>query len=65
MVYDADPGDDLKRPHDAFQNPAFTLTLLQDCNLMFQSTSTNTGDDHGYRWAMGITDYSMFNADAY
>jgi prepilin-type N-terminal cleavage/methylation domain-containing protein/prepilin-type processing-associated H-X9-DG protein len=61
MVYGADPGDDLKRPHDAFQNPAFTLTLLQNCTLMFQSTSTNIGDDHGYRWAMGITGYSMFN----
>ena len=60
-MYGADPGDDLKRPHDAFQNPAFTLTLLQNCTLMFQSTNTNIGDDHGYRWAMGITGYSMFN----
>jgi prepilin-type N-terminal cleavage/methylation domain-containing protein/prepilin-type processing-associated H-X9-DG protein len=61
MVYGADPGDDLNRPHDAFQNPALVMTILQNCNTMFWSTNTNIGDDHGYRWAMGITGYSMFN----
>jgi prepilin-type N-terminal cleavage/methylation domain-containing protein/prepilin-type processing-associated H-X9-DG protein len=61
MVYGADPGDDLNRPHDAFQNPALTITLLQNCNAMFQSTTTNIGDDHGYRWSMGVTGYSLFN----
>jgi prepilin-type N-terminal cleavage/methylation domain-containing protein/prepilin-type processing-associated H-X9-DG protein len=61
MVYGADPGDDTKRPHDAFQDPGLTLTLLQKCNSTFQSTTTKIGDDHGYRWAMGITGYSMFN----
>jgi prepilin-type N-terminal cleavage/methylation domain-containing protein/prepilin-type processing-associated H-X9-DG protein len=61
MVYGADPADDLNRPHDAFQNPALVLAMLQDCNAMFQATSTNIGDDHGYRWSMGITGYSLFN----
>ena len=61
MVFDADPGDDLNRPHDAFQNPALVMTLLQNCTSMFQSTATNIGSDHGYRWAMGVTGYSMFN----
>jgi prepilin-type N-terminal cleavage/methylation domain-containing protein/prepilin-type processing-associated H-X9-DG protein len=61
MVFDADPADDLNRPHDAFQNPTLVMTLLQACNNMFQSTTTNIGGDHGYRWAMGITGYSMFN----
>ena len=61
MVYGADPADDLNRPHDAFQNPALVMTMLQNCNAMFQSTSTNIGDDHGYRWSMGITGYSLFN----
>jgi prepilin-type processing-associated H-X9-DG protein len=61
MVYDADPADDFNRPHDASLNPTFTMFLLDKCSSMFQSTSTNIGDDHGYRWAMGITGYSMFN----
>jgi prepilin-type N-terminal cleavage/methylation domain-containing protein/prepilin-type processing-associated H-X9-DG protein len=61
MVYGADPDDDLIRPHDAFLNPALTITLLQNCNKMFQSTNTDIGDEHGYRWAIGITGYSMFN----
>jgi prepilin-type N-terminal cleavage/methylation domain-containing protein/prepilin-type processing-associated H-X9-DG protein len=61
MVFNADPGDDLIRPHDAFENPALVITLLQNCYNMFESTSTNIGSDHGYRWAMGITGYSMFN----
>ena len=61
MVYNADPSDDLNRPHDAFQNPAIVMAMLQACNTMFQTTSTNIGDDHGYRWAMGITGYTLFN----
>ena len=31
MVYGADPGDDLNRPHDAFQNPALVMTILRNC----------------------------------
>jgi hypothetical protein len=61
MVFGADPADDSRRPHDAFQDPALTMTLLQNCVATFQSSMTNTGDDHGYRWAMGITGYPMFN----
>jgi prepilin-type N-terminal cleavage/methylation domain-containing protein/prepilin-type processing-associated H-X9-DG protein len=61
MVFGADPNDDLNRPHDAFSNPALVLTILQNCNTMFQTTSTNIGDDHGYRWAMGTTGYTLFN----
>ncbi|HZW32805.1 MAG TPA: DUF1559 domain-containing protein [Isosphaeraceae bacterium] len=61
MVFNADPGDDPNRPHDAFQNPNLTLTLLQNCNAMFQTTTTNIGSDHGYRWAMGTTGYTLFN----
>src|SRR5262249_13970632 len=61
MVFAADPGNDLNRPHDAFANPALTLKILQNCNEMFQTSMTEIGDDHGYRWAMGITGYTMFN----
>jgi prepilin-type N-terminal cleavage/methylation domain-containing protein/prepilin-type processing-associated H-X9-DG protein len=61
MVFNADPGDDLNRPHDAFQNPALVMTMLQACDTMFQTTTTYIGDDHGYRWAMGTTGYTMFN----
>jgi prepilin-type N-terminal cleavage/methylation domain-containing protein/prepilin-type processing-associated H-X9-DG protein len=61
MVYGADPADDLNRPHDAFQNPALVVAILQNCAAMFQSSSANIGSDHGYRWAIGITGYSMFN----
>jgi prepilin-type N-terminal cleavage/methylation domain-containing protein/prepilin-type processing-associated H-X9-DG protein len=61
MVFGADPGDDLNRPHDAFQNPGLTLTILQNCNAVFQASNTMIGDDHGYRWAIGITGYSLFN----
>ncbi len=61
MVYGADPDDDLNRPHDAFQNPAIVIRMLQACNVMFQTTTTNIGDDHGYRWSMGITGYTLFN----
>jgi prepilin-type N-terminal cleavage/methylation domain-containing protein len=53
MIFGADPGDDLNRPHDAFANPTLTLTLLQNCNSAFQTSMTDIGDDHGYRWAMG------------
>jgi prepilin-type N-terminal cleavage/methylation domain-containing protein/prepilin-type processing-associated H-X9-DG protein len=61
MVFGADPADDARRPHDAFQDPAFTMTLLQNCAATFQSSMSKIGDDHGYRWAMGIAGYSMFN----
>ena len=61
MVYGADPADDLNRPHDAFQNPTLVMAILQKCTVMFQTTITNIGDDHGYRWSMGITGYSLFN----
>ncbi len=61
MVFGADPADDLNRPHDAFANPALVMAILENCNIMFQSTSTNIGDDHGYRWAIGITGYTLFN----
>ena len=61
MVYGADPNDDLNRPHDAFQNPALVVAILQKCSITFQTTTTNIGDDHGYRWSMGITGYSLFN----
>ncbi len=61
MVFAADPGNDLNRPHDAFANPTLTLIILQNCDSMFQLTTTQIGDDHGYRWAMGITGYTMFN----
>jgi prepilin-type N-terminal cleavage/methylation domain-containing protein/prepilin-type processing-associated H-X9-DG protein len=61
MVFNADPVDDLNRPHDAFQNPTIVLTMLQACNTMFQTTSTYIGDAHGYRWAMGTTGYTLFH----
>jgi prepilin-type processing-associated H-X9-DG protein len=61
MVFAADPGDGLNRPHDAFANPTLTLAILQNCNNVFQSPTAEIGDDHGYRWAMGITGYTMFN----
>jgi prepilin-type N-terminal cleavage/methylation domain-containing protein/prepilin-type processing-associated H-X9-DG protein len=61
MVFNADPGNDLNRPHDAFANPTLVMTILQNCNNVFQSTTTDIGDDHGYRWAMGVTGYTMFN----
>jgi prepilin-type N-terminal cleavage/methylation domain-containing protein/prepilin-type processing-associated H-X9-DG protein len=54
-------GVDDSRPHDASTNPTLVLSLLDQCKAMFQTSDTNIGDHHGYRWAIGITGYSMFN----
>jgi prepilin-type N-terminal cleavage/methylation domain-containing protein/prepilin-type processing-associated H-X9-DG protein len=64
MVFDADPGDDLIRPHDAFQNPGLVMTILGKCAVMLQTqtTSWDIGSDHGYRWSMGVTGYTLFNS---
>jgi len=61
MIYGASPGDLLTRPSDAFKNPTLVLSFLDKCQAAFLTSATGIGDHRGYRWAHGITGYSMFN----
>ncbi|MHC5537575.1 DUF1559 family PulG-like putative transporter [Singulisphaera rosea] len=61
MIYGASPSDLDNRLNDAFTNPTFILSLLDKCQSAFQTTTDKIGDHRGYRWAQGITGYTMFN----
>src|SRR5262249_20795979 len=47
--------------HDAWTNQPATLAGLQVCATAMQSAGALIQDTRGYRWAMGITGYTMFN----
>jgi prepilin-type processing-associated H-X9-DG protein len=47
--------------HDAWTNQAATLTGLQVCATAMAAPGALIQDTRGYRWAMGITGYTMFN----
>ena len=51
------------RSPDAFQNQANTMAGLQACAAAMLSPTGSNGvqDSRGYRWAMGITGYTLFN----
>jgi prepilin-type processing-associated H-X9-DG protein len=61
MIFGASPADNASRPADATTNPALVSSLLEKCRVAFQASPDGIGDDRGYRWAHGITGYSMFN----
>jgi prepilin-type processing-associated H-X9-DG protein len=47
--------------HDANTNPVGTLAGLQICATAMRAPGAAIQDTRGYRWAMGITGYTMFN----
>jgi prepilin-type N-terminal cleavage/methylation domain-containing protein/prepilin-type processing-associated H-X9-DG protein len=49
------------RPHDAWANQAQTMTDLNICVTAMFAPGAKIQDSRGYRWAMGITGYTMFN----
>jgi prepilin-type processing-associated H-X9-DG protein len=61
MIFGASPGDNASRLFDANANPALILGLVEKCRAAFNASATGIGDHRGYRWAHGITGYTMFN----
>ncbi len=47
--------------HDAWANQAGTLLGLQTCATAMFAPGAAIQDTRGYRWAMGITGYTLFN----
>jgi prepilin-type processing-associated H-X9-DG protein len=46
---------------DANQNVAATMTGLQNCARQFNTTTSQIAHHRGWRWADGVTGFTMFN----
>ncbi len=49
------------RGHDAWTDVPDTMAGLQTCAAAMQAPNAVIGDGRGYRWAMGIMGFTMFN----
>jgi len=49
------------RGHDANMDQADTMLALQSCTSSMFAPGAVIGDGRGYRWAMGMIGYTMFN----